>query len=474
VFAPRIPTIAGRVLPQIYELLSHIEPVLVGPWRWALYAAIAAGLVTALWTAIGRRWRSDGVRRCPKCAHTVDPTARIDPVAGLRCSECGTVAHRERELLRMHGRRRTAAAGIAVALLLATPLFFWHNGPIFVARTLLPRWWTLESARMPDGLLLVHQVDPVQWMELEPNSAASAAKGGFEDTLPQPAGSNAPPTLVYPERERLLLGLHDGTPEPLPLHGPFAFGLDGRDGRMPAVGTPGFGGDIDGDGAPDLIVGQVNVGSGGGTWWSRLVPAETPDARVLTCGPGRGYFARADDGAILFHWIVPGFRYTLVPGAFLADPDVPCEPDPATHAWKPAAARMRRMVDRAAIAQATREVKEAYERCGAAPSSGTQVNLAGTASVLQRCPEMIAPLARIVVEMVFTGNEAQWEEFVRIAWPGDPGDRDAFLYEMRRAIESCDARPFLRTLNGIPEPVPAVGSTPVRSTLRERSKGATP
>ena len=185
------------MLQQLYQLMTPIEPVLTGPWRWALYTVIAAGLVTALWTVIGRRWRSDGVRRCPKCAHSVDPSARIDPVEGLRCTECGTVAHRERDLLRMHGRRRTAAAGVAVALLVAAPLFLWHSGPTFVARTLLPRWWTLESATMPNGLTLVHQVDPVQWMELEPNPALSALKGGFEDEAPvAPMGSSGPPMLL--------------------------------------------------------------------------------------------------------------------------------------------------------------------------------------------------------------------------------------------------------------------------------------
>ena len=153
----------------LYNRLDALSPVFEGPWRWAMFAAIAVPVLVIAWALLGRRWRPDGVRRCPRCAHEFDPTASFAAPEGVRCGECGAVTHDARRALRRRGRWAVAAIAAASAVVLATPYLLWQGAHAVVAAVLLPRWVACERAAPADGIVVVHQVDPVHaWLGWDP------------------------------------------------------------------------------------------------------------------------------------------------------------------------------------------------------------------------------------------------------------------------------------------------------------------
>jgi hypothetical protein len=83
---------------------------------WLVWAAgillVTAGIAVTWWGLFGDRSR--GRRRCPRCWHDLSHTP------GMRCSECGYVARKERALFRTRRRLIPAVAGIAAATTAAT------------------------------------------------------------------------------------------------------------------------------------------------------------------------------------------------------------------------------------------------------------------------------------------------------------------------------------------------------------------
>lgn len=460
----------------LYEHLEPLAPFLGGDWRWLTYAAIVAPLGLAAWGFFGSRWKPDGVRRCSRCGHQFDPSLRIDEGAGTRCSECGAPAPSERAVLRRRGRRRLVGAAVLSALLLALPLLAWHSVHVFLARTLLPRWMTAQRAEFPGGLVLVEEVDPLQeWLGWDPNPADGAWHGHFEDP---PEDSASADLTAWPERRRLRAWRGSAAPVTASYVGPFTFGAEfdsaAEPGRMPPVGAPGFGGDIDGDGTPDIVVGEMNVGSGGGIEWFRIECAEGPDAQgapPTVVGIGHGVFRRVADGACwCFMMRCHGFRYTLTPGYALQDPAVACSWDPAARAWTPDARLMRRPPDRARLADCAERARQGYLQCERAateveqpPSdAGGAPSGAGVRPAIQDlrdgrmpiggflpCPGVVAAMTEGALELVTSGNGTEWEGWVRLAWPSADagGFRDRYLAAMRGALETCECSEFLRTLD---------------------------
>src|SRR5437870_5519258 len=74
-------------------------------WWTAAGLAALAGSALAGWALFGDRAR--GRRRCPRCWYTL-----VSPQAGLRCSECGHEARKERHLHRARRRWRVAILGL--------------------------------------------------------------------------------------------------------------------------------------------------------------------------------------------------------------------------------------------------------------------------------------------------------------------------------------------------------------------------
>ena len=497
---------------NIYTRLAPLEPLLIGPWRWAMYAAIAAPVAVVLWVMFGRRWKPDGVLRCVRCQHVFDPETRFTgtgSAAGVRCSECGSVTLTEQAALRRGRRRWIIAVSLASALLIALPLMVWHSVPVFIARTLMPRWVTEGRAEFANGLTLVYEVDPLQeWFDIEPNTASGAWSGNFEDLAEvsdadRNGGWNNRTFYVWPDRRRWRVWTDASHPTSTAHLDHFVFGVEGwsptAEQCMPPVGSPGFGGDVTGDGVGDVIVGEVNGGSGGGTTWMMVtVPEVAADKHG---GPaitviGMGIFRRDDaHGGWLFMSVCNGFRYGLTPGAFCNDPLIACTWNAEQRAWTPNVERMRREPDRRALAKYAADALDHYRECladAADMTSGSTVNdltsettagehdaaaaaldalrngRAGMGDFLP-CPSMIGALSMGVLELLTSGHGAEWEEWVRLAWPAEAtaSFRDRFIADMRRTIETCECATSLRELNGFPEARPAVGATP-RGSDRKR------
>jgi hypothetical protein len=57
-----------------------------------------------------------------------------------------------------------------------------------------------------------------------------------------------------------------------------------------------------------------------------------------------------------------------------------------------------------------------------------------------------------VAELVTSGHGAEWEEWVRMAWPPRAGDsyRERFVASMRQALETCECTEVLRELGAVP------------------------
>ncbi len=451
----------------LYDRLDVLSPAFEGPWRWATFAAMALPLAVVLWSILGRRWRPDGVRRCPRCAHAFDPTAAFGSPGGVRCSECGTVTHEERDALRRHGRWAMAGVACAVAVVLALPYLLWQGAHCVVASALLPRWVEQGRADFPDGSCVVRQVDPLHaWLGWDP-----------------PIGG--PPRWAdrYPgwrDHERVLVGvpgLHGGA-SVIEIAGaigppPYAFGVvppaaGWAQPAMPEPGAPGFGGDVDGDGRGDVCIGSINTGSGGGVVWGCIDPAATTDAAAIRT-VGDGIFRRDEArGDWTFLRVCHGFRYQVTPGAYAQDLLVACTWDRERRAWVEDAPRMRRPADASRLAAHAKAARDTFGACLAGAAKSGRLGDAQQASPMDAalaalregragegdylpCPEMIGAMVAGVQELIVSGHGREWEEWVRIAWPeaATASFRDRFIHDIRRALDACECAAFLKELNGL-------------------------
>ena len=453
---------------SVYSWLAPLAPYLAGNWRWLGYAVIALPLCLALWAVFGRRWRPDGVRRCTKCSHAFDPAQRFDRADGVRCTECGHVVRTEAAALSRRGRVRVFVAGIMAAFLLSLPLLAWHSVHVFLARTLLPRWVTTQRAEFPNGLVLVQEIDPVQQvLDWAPNPDSSAWQANFDE----PVGDGSANTM-WPDRWRVRAWTDPAHPSATSYVGPCQFGVEfaasdwsSSGGTMPTVGAPGFGSDITGDGEPDVIVGELNTGSGGGITWMRVT---LPEKAAQDGGPsfsviGMGMFRRDEArGDWVFMSTCHGFRYMFAPGAAgVRDPEIACTWDPLRRTWEPDASRMRGDPDRALLAREAAEAARAWHDCEEYAVDGGAGASGGSDSP---CPGLMVHMVAGVVELVTTGHGAEWEPWVRMAWPPRAGDanRDRFMSAMRQTLRTCECAEVLRELGAVPS-APAAPSKPSAS-----------
>jgi hypothetical protein len=441
---------------SVYDRLAPLAPYLAGEWRWLGDAVIALPLCVAVWAVFGRRWRPDGVRRCTKCSHAFDPAERFDRAEGVRCTECGHVVRTEEAALARRGRVRMFAAGIATSLVVSLPLMAWHGVHVFLARALLPRWVVVQRAEFPNGLTLVEEVDPVQEvLHWAPNPDGRAWQANFHD----PSGDGS---AMWPDRRRLRAWTDPAHPSVTSYLGPCTFGavFAGNDGTgtMPPVGVPGFGSDITGDGAPDVVVGELNTGSGGGITWMRIT---LPEEAAQDGGPsfsviGMGMFRRDDThGDWVFMSTCHGFRYMFAPGsAGVRDPEVVCTWDPLRRTWIADASRMRRAPDRALLARSAAEAAIAWDDCERAAAGGDDGAAESTAFP---CTGLMVHMTAGVAELVTAGHGAEWEGWVRAAWPPNAASagRDRFMATMRRTLETCECASVLRELGAVPSAPPA-------------------
>ena len=435
----------------IYERLLPLEPVLAGPWRWLAFVAVLLPLAATAWAVFGARWRPDGVLRCPRCQHAFAPGTRFGSVEGAHCTECGASVASERAALARRGRGALVAGGILASAALAAPLLAWHSGHVFLARTLLPRWVEVGRAQFGNGLVVSHEVDPVQhFLGWTPNPREGSGQGRFHDA--PAAGDDGAAGARWPDRMRVVawMAATPGAPAAFASMGPVIFGADPASSeeapeRMPAEGSPGWGGDITGDAGPDAVFGQPNIGSGGGILWFSIVPPGNEGGAPAIVEVGNGRFLKDPvRGDWVFDRDCHGFRYALVPGYYLRDPSVPCAWDQVRGEWRADIARMRRAVDHAALGRHASGAAAAWEQCAAAAPRAQ-----GGASPVGECPGMLHHLVEGALEFVATGHGVGWQPWVESAWPGSAPRslRDRFIADFRAALERCECSAALRELN---------------------------
>lgn len=429
---------------RLFDWLAPLQPVLSGRWWWvgALLVAIPAFFLLRELLPPLRRTRA---AQCRRCGHPFDPATAFEDGRAVRCSECGREA-RSRGDAHVRPIRRVRAAAFALALCaVAAPLALWHNVHLCAARLLLPRWVVADRAELAGGFTVIAEFDPSQeYLGLWPNLADGAWSGGWGDAPPD----TAPGAFMWPDRRRVRIVAADGRAIATAYLGPYVFGTDARGAvdSLPAAGSPGFGGDITGEGEPDLVLGEINVGSGGGVRWLMLDVPPAP-AEIALREIGLGTF-RADgpSRALLFDRCCAGFRYRVVPGAFLQDPTVACEWDPLARTWLPAAERMRAAPDEALLERCAAQARAAAAACLAEGPSPA----AGGGPAFAPCPEAISPLARGVLHLALTGNGARWEQWASSVLPESQwsATTERFVAEMRWCLESCACIDTLRELNG--------------------------
>jgi hypothetical protein len=195
---------------------------------------------------------------------------------------------------------------------------------------------------------------------------------------------------------------------------------------------------------------------------------------MVGIGMGMGMF-RHDEarGDWVFMADCHGFRYAFAPGAGgVRDMEIACTWDPLRRNWTPDASRMRREPDRALLARSAAEAASAWDGCerfavdgddggpideGALDeASRARLRLLRDAGAPGRtdcpCPGLMAHVVAGVAELVTSGHGAEWEEWVRMAWPRGAGDayRERFVASMHQALETCECSEVLRELGAVP------------------------
>ena len=111
---------------------------------------------------------------------------------------------------------------------------------------------------------------------------------------------------------------------------------------------------------------------------------------------------------------------------------------------------MRREPDRVLLSAAAAQAAGAWDEC--VRSIAERKDGSGRDREDFPCAGVIAQVVAGVMEMVTSGHGAEWEGWVRVAWPPGAGtaERDRFVARMRRALEMCECADALRELGAVP------------------------
>jgi hypothetical protein len=163
----------------------------------------------------------------------------------------------------------------------------------------------------------------------------------------------------------------------------------------------------------------------------------------------------------------------FAPGAAgVRDPEILCTWDPLRRSWAPDSSRMRREPERALLAREAAEATRAWDECerfavdgdDGGPIDESTLDAASRARLEalrdagasgrfnNSCPGLKVHMLAGVVELVTTGHGAEWEAWVRMAWPPRAGEsyRERFVASMRQALETCECSEVLRELGAVP------------------------
>jgi hypothetical protein len=152
--------------------------------------------------------------------------------------------------------------------------------------------------------------------------------------------------------------------------------------------------------------------------------------------------------------------------------EIACTWDPLRRNWAPDASRMRRDPERALLAREAAEAARAWDECerfaldgdDGGPIDESMLDAASRARLealrdagasgrfYNSCPGLMVHMVAGVVELVTTGHGAEWEEWVRMAWPPRAGEayREHFTAIMRQTLRTCECTEVLRELGAVP------------------------
>lgn len=453
--------------PSVCDHLVPIAPLLEGPWVSLTLAAGAGSLATLWWTAFGRRWRPDGLKRCIHCRHRFPPNADFSAKCALVCNECGRVTKSARSALRRPGRRLLASVAIAATLAFLGPLAIWNSAHIVLARMVLPRWVTAERAEFPNGLQLVRQVDPVQcWLNWSPNPYR-----GWPDSLGYLLGLERGP-LSEP-RSRLMTCV-EGHLEFLSgvdsqTSGVYCFGMDCHDRpwsvdwTFPSVGEPGFGSGFPSPNGEVIFIGRYDYDSH--AWRRFALTLDKPASTVpMLREVGQGYFWRtpANDGWRFFRQCnCPELASVELRDFRAPGLDIAYVWDTAQGQWLPDLPGMHRPVDEETLTLARTEAELVFDECELdyrayiarfeEPEDQPRMIAewrAGGSEYDVPCGAMLRELLGGVFELIASGHGTEWESWVHSAWPSKstPQYRDKFIAEVRRGLAASDCAELIRAL----------------------------
>jgi hypothetical protein len=342
-------------------------------WLWLFLALAAIAGVGCIVALVGRARREPA---CPRCGHLRTPNApERDP-----CVECGLRPTPGAERRTWRRRRRAPVFAFAAGLACVVCTFVAVRPYItpWLRRTFLPQWRT-EWSGMAAGHRVRIELDATN--EIDRRVVVAAPTGD------------------------VVLRLNAFRPE---------VGAGGSvNSTLPVDDSPGFGGDVDGDGAPDLVIRDPNIGSGGGgtTFIYRLDPnGATPtyvgEATMLRpTADGKAYELVAGDRAFSYRW---------TSNAGSPRPLVVLRPIGGQ--WRPSKDAMRvNAPDAQAVAAASEAIRSAAEANGDA---------------------YFGPLLKIVVGRLYAGDSVGARTFLHEHWRGDAASLKAFEREFSGAFRS--------------------------------------
>ncbi len=360
---------------------------------WMCLATSVVCVAIVLW---GWRGRVPRVPECPKCGYDCSAV----PTGALRCPECG---HSVRNGIEWRQRRRRPRIALIALLVACAAAWFPFRVPVarWVRMTFLPRWEIAAAGKAAGASV---RIERDRWNDLP----GEPQVGGPPRVIVESADGEA--RTVIPGFY-LTVGPHrpDGSP-------------------LPPDDTPGFGGDVDGDGEADLVIELPSGGSGGAT--TTILYAFSREGIVPKVILENVWFEDEDrNGTFEAVGFDGTFAYVWTSGAGSTRPRIALRPSPERSGpWIIDAERMLRV----------------------GPSDEELTALAK--SIADASPDnreaWLSPLLRGTIRLLYAGRSADAASFLRSHWRGTPESIGAFETEFKTTFEKSPYAAAIRRLSG--------------------------
>jgi hypothetical protein len=377
--------------------LDTLVGMLVG---WHILAAILLGLAIA--AAVGREADRP---RCRRCGY--DRSGAGDE--GLRCPECGHQAASRVEWYRRRRWPRSAIlAGVAALVVGLAP----HRAElrIWSIKTFLPRYQEIARGTAAGTTILIehdtwNDLGLPEWFG--PDRLVAILGNGSRQLI-----AAEPHIEIGPSRTR------PGTPTT----------------ALPPDDSPGFGGDIDGDGEADLVVSVPTMGSGGYVT-TTIYSFDRSSLRPRLVLENMWFEDIDRDGAFELAGFDGSFAYVFTSNAGSTRPPLRFRIE-----------RGRPVIDAEAmrsLAPSAAELDALRDAVRAGPT--------GEGSSREA---WLAPLLRGTILLLYAGRAADARDFLRGGWRGSEAERIDLEARFRETFESSPWAHAIRELSTTTPPWP--------------------